>query len=304
MGTKWHTRGSLWTLGNALSLWPWLGTGTGYPEMLWSLTPLRQSKTIWTWFWANSSRSSCLSRGLEHMTSRDSFSPQAPCDFGKEKFKTSSIKLLQFTSLSQLAWKPPLYLCKVTSPHNQSRLRRLVRTFTGGSSAKVQWVPQLPDFVIPVLLVSWQFYISEHFVPSLSRTETLSLQQLAELHMHRSFSLHPLLPHCHTITERGTSLSLTRTFSSLLCPHTGKFKLEQALMIAPFVHWRSVSCYRKTVPLTWWVSRGQKSYSSTSFSHHRISRLWVQDEDKSLVHSIMEGCSWHVLSQSKWNKEL
>lgn len=103
--------------------------------MLWSLTPLRQSKTIWTWFWANSSRSSCLSRGLEHMTSRDSFSPQAPCDFGKEKFKTSSIKLLQFTSLSQLAWKPPLHLCKVTSPHNQSRLRRLVRTFTGGSSA-------------------------------------------------------------------------------------------------------------------------------------------------------------------------
>lgn len=149
-------------------------------------------------------------------TSRDSFSPQAPCDFGKEKFRTSSIKLLQFTSLSQLPWRPPLHLCKVTSPHNQSRLRGLVRTFTGGSSAKVQWVPQLPDLVILVLLASWQFYISKHFVPSLSRTETLSLQQSAELHMHRDFSLHPLLPHYHSITERGTSLSNSNFFISSL----------------------------------------------------------------------------------------
>lgn len=75
-------------------------------------------------------------------------------------------------------------------------------------------------------------------------------------------------------------------------------------MIAPFVHWRSVSCYRKSVPLTWRDCRGQKSCSNTSFSCHRILRLWVQDEDRSLEQFLMETCSCYVASQSKWHKEL
>lgn len=69
-------------------------------------------------------------------------------------------------------------------------------------------------------------------------------------------------------------------------------------MTAPFVHWRSVSCHRKIVPLTWWVCRGQKSYSSTSYCCHRILSLWVQDEDRSPVQvhngSLLLACPFSI----------
>ena len=63
MDTHWNTGGSLCTSGT-LSVWGWPNTGTGCPEMLWSLHPWRYSKAAWTWSWAAISGWPCLSRGV------------------------------------------------------------------------------------------------------------------------------------------------------------------------------------------------------------------------------------------------
>ena len=59
VGTNWGTGRFLWTSGSTSLLRGWLSPGTGCPERLWSLSPWRYWKAVWTWSWATGSRQPC-----------------------------------------------------------------------------------------------------------------------------------------------------------------------------------------------------------------------------------------------------
>lgn len=82
--------GSSWTSGITLLYCVWLNTRTVYPESCQSHLPWRYSKSVWMWFCAVNSRSSCLVGGMDKKMSNVLFQPQTQRQLGERNQCTMS----------------------------------------------------------------------------------------------------------------------------------------------------------------------------------------------------------------------